>query len=116
MNAAGRTVVKGNRVDAQTRCAHYHSALDIVAIQMKCCGEFYACKDCHEELAGHSIEVWPRSEWSKRAVLCGACRELLTIHEYLGWGNRCPACGAAFNPKCKNHFHFYFGSDTAEKR
>jgi len=35
---------------------------DIVAIQMRCCGLFYACKDCHLALADHPIAVWPQSE------------------------------------------------------
>ena len=45
--------VKGVEVDDESRCAHYHSERDIIAIKMKCCGEYYACKDCHDELAGH---------------------------------------------------------------
>ena len=95
-------------MDPQTRCAHYHSELDIIAIRMRCCGEYYACKDCHEALAGHPIEVWPRVEWDAKAILCGACKAELTIHEYLNCGHRCPACGAAFNPGCGRHAHFYF--------
>ena len=47
--------VRGVELDAQTRCGHYHGSTDIIAIKMKCCGEYYACKDCHIELAGHSI-------------------------------------------------------------
>jgi uncharacterized CHY-type Zn-finger protein len=23
-------------------------------------------------------------------------------------GSMCPACGAAFNPACRNHYQFYF--------
>ena len=100
--------VRGIDVDPQTRCAHYHSALDIIAIRMKCCDEYYACKECHEALAGHPIEVWPRAEWNEKAILCGACGTDLTINEYLGSAYRCPACGAAFNPGCGRHAHFYF--------
>lgn len=103
-----RPQVRGIDLDAQTRCQHYHSALDIVAIKMKCCGEYYACKDCHAELAGHAIEVWPRDEWNEKAILCGACGTELTIHQYLQTSFRCPACKSAFNPGCKNHHHFYF--------
>ena len=55
--------VRGVELDAQTRCAHYHSPLDVIAIRMKCCGVFYACKDCHIALADHPIQVWPREEW-----------------------------------------------------
>jgi uncharacterized CHY-type Zn-finger protein len=100
--------VRGVNLDAQTRCVHYHSAADIVAIKMKCCGVYYACKDCHTELAGHAIAVWPRSEWEQRAVLCGACGAELTIREYLQSKSRCPAGSAVFNPGCRKHHHFYF--------
>jgi uncharacterized CHY-type Zn-finger protein len=76
---------------------------------MKCCGEFYACKDCHAALAGHEIVVWSTVEWDERAVRCGSCGDTLTIRDYLQSGNRCPGCQAAFNPKCRNHYHYYFG-------
>jgi len=105
-----RPEVRGVGLDAQTRCAHYNTPTDIIAIRMKCCGVYYACKDCHEALAGHVIEVWPRAEWDRHAVLCGACGGELTIREYLASGYRCPACGAAFNPGCRNHYDFYFES------
>jgi uncharacterized CHY-type Zn-finger protein len=103
-----RPEVRGVDLDAQTRCAHYRTALDVVAIRMKCCGVYYACKDCHEALAGHPLEVWPRSEWSQPAVLCGACGAEMSIAQYLACGYQCPACGAAFNPGCGKHAHFYF--------
>ena len=103
-----RPEVCGVELDAQTRCAHYRSKLDIIAIKMKCCGVYYACKDCHEELAGHAIEVWPRAEWGEAAVLCGACGHELSIERYMASGYECPACGAAFNPGCRKHYQFYF--------
>jgi uncharacterized CHY-type Zn-finger protein len=103
-----RPEVMGIDVDGETRCAHWRSTLDIVAIRMRCCGEYYACKDCHEALADHPIEVWPRAEWSERAILCGACGAELSIGVYLSGDNRCPACGAGFNPGCRRHHHFYF--------
>ena len=103
-----RVEVRGVDVDAKTRCIHYHSALDIIAIRMACCGVYYACKDCHELLAGHAIQVWPHSEWDVRAVLCGACGYELKISEYMDSGYSCPRCRADFNPGCRNHYHFYF--------
>jgi uncharacterized CHY-type Zn-finger protein len=103
-----RPEVRGVGVDAQTRCAHYCSALDVIAIKMKCCGDYYACKDCHDALAGHAIAVWPRDEWDRRAVLCGVCGMEMTVMEYLGCANVCPGCGARFNPGCRNHYRFYF--------
>jgi uncharacterized CHY-type Zn-finger protein len=105
-----RPEVRGVGLDAQTRCDHYNTPSDIIAIRMKCCGVYYACKDCHEALAGHAIAVWPRAEWDRRAVLCGSCGGELTIREYLASGYQCPACGAAFNPSCRNHYALYFES------
>lgn len=100
--------VHGIALDAQSRCAHYHGPTDIVAIKFKCCGVFYACKDCHAELAGHPAVVWPVGEWDHAAVRCGACAAESTIRDYLDSGAICPACGAHFNPRCRNHHHFYF--------
>ncbi len=100
--------VRGIDLDPQTRCAHYHQPQDIIAIRMKCCDTWYACKDCHNALAGHDIQLWPHSEWDQLAVLCGACSTQLTIQQYMDCGNRCPACSAPFNPRCRNHYHLYF--------
>lgn len=102
--------VRGLGLDAQTRCVHYNSPRDIVAIKMKCCGLYYACKDCHNALADHSIQVWQADDWKQRAVLCGACGNELAIAEYMACGFKCPACAAGFNPGCRNHYRFYFGS------
>ncbi|HEY2177809.1 MAG TPA: CHY zinc finger protein [Caulobacteraceae bacterium] len=100
--------VHGLDVDGRTGCAHWRSAVDIVAIRMKCCGEYYACKDCHEALAGHPIEVWPREGRETLAVMCGACGGEMTIAAYLAAPDACPACGAGFNPGCRSHHRFYF--------
>ena len=94
--------------DAHSRCAHYHSPVDIIAIKMNCCGLYYACKDCHLELADHHIAVWPRTDWNQLAVLCGLCQAELSITDYLKSDSRCSSCNAAFNPNCRNHRHFYF--------
>src|SRR5271168_2109801 len=100
--------VHGSNVDSQTRCAHYHGPTDIVAIKMKCCGLYYACKDCHERLTDHPIAVWPESDWNQEAVLCGACGATLTILEYMRSDFCCPSCRAQFNPGCRGHYHYYF--------
>ncbi|MGC2163432.1 MAG: CHY zinc finger protein, partial [Silvibacterium sp.] len=105
-----RPEVRGIDLDVQTRCAHYRTALDIVAIRMKCCGVYYACKECHEALADHPIEVWPQAEFHQPAVLCGACGCELSIAEYMASGHRCLHCDAPFNPGCRNHYQFYFTS------
>jgi uncharacterized CHY-type Zn-finger protein len=100
--------VSGVDLDSQARCAHYRSPLDIVATKMKCCGRYYACKDCHEALADHPIEVWPRNEWDQKAILCGACGTEIDIRQYMDCANQCPACAAPFNPGCRHHYHLYF--------
>jgi uncharacterized CHY-type Zn-finger protein len=103
-----RPQVNGIDVDAETRCRHYNKPVDIIAIKMKCCGTYYACKDCHDALANHAIELWPHSEWNEKAVLCGACGSELSIRQYLDCNNACRACQSPFNPGCRNHYHFYF--------
>lgn len=100
--------VHGVELDPNTRCRHYRSALDVIAIRMRCCATYYACIDCHVELAGHPAAVWLRSEWDCPAVFCGVCGTEMTVNQYLHAGDRCPNCAAAFNPGCRNHYHLYF--------
>ena len=100
--------VLGIDLDAQTRCAHYRTLLDVIAIRMKCCGLYYACKDCHDALAGHAIQTWPHDEWDRQAVLCGACGTEMSVRQYLDCADECPACNARFNPGCRGHYRFYF--------
>jgi len=107
---AGKITVKGKTIDDSTRCEHYHSLLDVIAIKFKCCGEYYPCFQCHEEDAGHAAQVWKKEEWNSRAILCGACKKEMSINQYMHAGNQCPYCGAAFNPNCSLHYHLYFES------
>ncbi|RYL94104.1 CHY zinc finger protein [Sporolactobacillus sp. THM19-2] len=100
--------VHGVNTDNETRCRHYHSLLDIVAIKFKCCGEYYSCYSCHEELAGHKAQPWPPESFDQHAVMCGSCKYEMTIREYLGCQAHCPSCGAAFNPGCALHYPLYF--------
>jgi uncharacterized CHY-type Zn-finger protein len=100
--------IKGKLVDDQTRCEHYHSPLDIIAIKFKCCNEYYACHQCHEETANHKPKVWKKEEWDTKAIFCGVCKNELTIREYFHSGNQCPYCRSAFNPNCSRHYHLYF--------
>src|ERR1043166_8008284 len=88
----GRQSVHGLDVDSESRCAHWHASFDIVAIKMRCCDIYYACIECHMALADHIPAVWQRSEWGRRAVLCGSCKYELTIREYLASPVRCPNC------------------------
>jgi uncharacterized CHY-type Zn-finger protein len=108
-----RPTVYGLDLDPESRCAHWHGPLDIIAIKMRCCGAYYACRECHDVLADHPAKVWPQTAWREVAVLCGACGRELTVAEYLACDNRCPACLAAFNPGCRKHKHLYFATEAA---
>jgi len=99
--------IYGAVVDSETRCIHYASPLDVVAIKFKCCGKFYPCYRCHEEAEDHPVARWEEQEWNEKAILCGVCKHELAIREYLAAGH-CPHCGASFNPGCANHYHLYF--------
>jgi uncharacterized CHY-type Zn-finger protein len=104
-----RTIeVRGVGVDTLTRCAHYNSPLDVLAIKMKCCGEYFACKDCHDALAGHPLEPWPSERRDELALLCGRCGAGLTIARYLESATQCSFCKARFNPHCSDHHRYYF--------
>ncbi|HEX7348092.1 MAG TPA: CHY zinc finger protein [Rhodanobacteraceae bacterium] len=107
-------IVQGATLVHQTRCVHYASPLDVVAIKFACCGEYYACYRCHAEAADHPAQRWPASAFDTRAVLCGVCRREMTIAEYLACNAQCPSCGAHFNPGCHRHHHLYFESPSAE--
>ena len=103
--------LRGVRVDAETRCAHYDGHTDRVALRFGCCDVYYPCHRCHEETAGHPARPWPLARVDEPAVLCGACRTTLSAREYLASGHTCPACGAAFNPGCAAHRSLYFERD-----
>ncbi|WP_243065094.1 CHY zinc finger protein [Humibacter sp. RRB41] len=102
-----RPRVLGPVVDDETRCIHYRSPQDVIAIEFACCREFYPCHLCHAETAGHPARQWPVASRAEPAVLCGVCGNLLTITEYLAVDG-CPACAAPFNPGCRLHTEFYF--------
>lgn len=100
--------VKGNMVDNETRCNHYHSLPDIIAIKFHCCNDYYPCYKCHAEKADHMPTTWPKNQQDCKAVLCGGCKKELTIMEYLNCKDCCPYCGRGFNPRCAIHHHLYF--------
>ncbi|MBS7549508.1 CHY zinc finger protein [Dietzia massiliensis] len=99
--------VLGATVDDQTRCVHYRSPLDIVAIRFHCCGEFYPCFRCHAEAVDHPVTAWPADRFDTRAILCGVCRSTLSISDYLE-ADSCPSCTSPFNPGCSLHHSIYF--------
>ncbi|TDL31552.1 hypothetical protein E2R51_14095 [Jeotgalibacillus sp. S-D1] len=100
--------VFGNVLDHNTRCIHYHSEKDIIAIKFYCCGQYYPCKSCHDEKGCGNHAVWPHSQFNEKAVLCGNCGTELTIQHYLSCSSFCPDCSSPFNPGCSLHAHFYF--------
>ncbi|ELK46448.1 CHY zinc finger protein [Halobacillus sp. ACCC02827] len=99
--------VKGKLVDTNTRCVHYHSETDIIAIKMHCCQTYYACIFCHDELEDHGKSRWPRNRWDEAAVLCGNCESELSIQNYMK-ASVCPNCKHAFNAGCRLHYPYYF--------
>lgn len=108
MKTQSAPVVKGKVIDGNTRCVHYHSPLDVIAIKFKCCQEYYPCYECHQEMAGHTAQMWKKEDFDTKAILCGLCDHEMTIHQYLASSNRCPNCNASFNPNCNKHYHLYF--------
>lgn len=109
MNVSGHEV-RGVGVDEQTRCAHYDTDRDVVAIRFPCCDAFYPCFRCHEAVADHPATRWPADSREAGAVLCGRCGITHAIGAYLALDPEtpaCPACGAAFNPGCADHHDRY---------
>ena len=102
------TEVVGVGVDPETRCAHYATERDVLAIAFRCCGAFYPCFECHAAVADHEADVWPASVFDHRALLCGACGHRFPIEAYLDSPGTCPDCETAFNPGCVDHHGRYF--------
>ncbi|GAA3893500.1 CHY zinc finger protein [Leifsonia kafniensis] len=97
----------GKPIDAQTRCVHYATEHDVVAIKFVCCERFYPCHLCHEQTADHAAQQWPADRQGEQAILCGVCQQTLSISTYLGV-SACPHCSAEFNEGCRLHRHLYF--------
>lgn len=100
--------VFGINIDDKTRCAHYFSDLDIIALKFKCCEKWFPCFQCHLETVSHKPEVWTQKEFEKLVVLCGNCGNKLSANEYFSCASNCPQCSAKFNPGCAAHYHLYF--------
>lgn len=100
--------VHGEDVDAETRCSHYATERDVVAIKFACCEQFYPCHACHDAVADHDAEQWPADAFDQRVILCGACGTRHSIETYLACDDECPDCGHAFNPGCAAHADRYF--------
>ncbi|MFC7081501.1 CHY zinc finger protein [Halorussus caseinilyticus] len=99
--------VRGVGVGPGTRCAHYDSERDVVALRFACCESYFPCFRCHDAAADHDAERLP-VESDESAVLCGVCGAELTPREFVDGEHRCPECGVAFNPGCGDHYDRYF--------
>ena len=111
MREIGGVRIYGIALDGETRCAHYDESHDVIAIRFHCCGRYYPCFRCHEEVADHPIEPWPGDRFDEPAVRCGACGTEHAIGTYLAMDHAsptCPACDHPFNPGCANHHGIYF--------
>lgn len=95
-------------VDGETRCVHYDSDSDVVAMRFPCCDCYYPCFRCHAMVTDHEHERIPPDQFDDPAVLCGACGATLSARTYFDCGDACPACGTAFNPGCQRHRDRYF--------
>jgi len=104
-------LVVGLAVDDQTRCAHYHTDRDVIAIRFPCCETYYPCFECHAACVDHDAVQWPRNRVDEPAILCGVCGTELTVQRYLDCEHQCPDCGTAFNPGCRRHADRYFAVD-----
>ncbi|KAF2646412.1 zf-CHY-domain-containing protein [Massarina eburnea CBS 473.64] len=92
--------IHGLCVTSHTQCSHWHSPLDIIAIKHACCNKFYACISCHNACETHVPKLWEKSQREEKAALCGQCKHVLSVNEYMGCGGQCTECGSAFNPGC----------------
>ena len=99
--------IVGQTVDEQTRCVHYHSEKDVVALKMYCCNKWYPCYQCHNENESHRLQPWPQEERMTHAIFCGVCRQTMSIETYQQVSS-CPYCQTAFNPNCSLHESIYF--------
>ena len=99
--------INGLLVDDQSRCQHYHSTLDIVALKCSGCLKYYACYQCHDSLEEHSFRAYPCQLKQDKVLICGVCRHEMTIEEYQQ-ALVCSHCHSAFNPACSKHYDIYF--------
>ena len=103
-----QVILKGQLVDNETRCQHYATKLDIIALKFKCCDVFYPCYECHTADSDHDPVRWAFDDIDVLAILCGGCSNILSIKEYLQCDSKCPSCKSKFNPKCALHYDLYF--------
>lgn len=74
--------IYGFLVDNESRCQHYHTELDIVALKCFECLNYYACYQCHDSLEEHSFRAYPCQLKQDKVLICGVCQHEMTIEEY----------------------------------
>lgn len=94
-------------IDLEGRCKHYYGEYDTISIKFKCCKKYYPCYKCHEDHEDHQIQLWDPKDFNRKAILCGVCKQELSINYYLHH-NHCNNCQAVFNQNCSRHYHKYF--------
>ena len=112
-------VVHGVGLERHTasRCAHWQSELDVLALLAPCCSKFYACASCHDACEEHALVPWADdTPLETKALLCGVCQSRIAIIDYMDPSRPsvCPACSAGFNPGCKTHWNIYFSAVLIE--
>ena len=60
--------IKGQLVDTHTRCSHYHTDVDVIAIKFLCCPTYYyyPCFKCHQESNNHEAKRYPISTTNEK--------------------------------------------------
>lgn len=99
--------VYGDVLDAETRCLHYHSELDVIALRCFACRRYYPCYHCHDKYEDHAYLAYP-SQLDHPIVLCGVCHQEMTVGDYRAGEGHCPNCQVSFNPGCYRHEDIYF--------
>ena len=87
--------VFGPTVDDHTRCVHYATELDIIAIRFACCDRYYPCHLCHSETADHPAEY---------LKLWGPPDRAVGGHRYCLWGPAAVDVGATGRPSAHRHW------------
>ncbi|WP_438835700.1 CHY zinc finger protein [Streptococcus pluranimalium] len=59
---------KGIVIDDNSRCQHYHSSQNIVALKYADCHSYYACYKCHGAMESHSFKATSADE--VKPVIC----------------------------------------------
>jgi uncharacterized CHY-type Zn-finger protein len=67
----GGHLIYGIELDTATRCVHWRSDRDILAIWAPCCETYYSYLACHAAAADHPLERIPESAFDTPGALCG---------------------------------------------